>query len=130
MAIYIKSTCDDCTNSVCPPDTCFAVYKVGGLGFGPTGTTCVGCDPIFIGYITAEEGAGSFVTVECGPVNQYNSVEAAGVNSNGVIVSYKNALSNTIDITYDDCVNGVFSTVFEGCPYYDYTYPSFTCPPE
>jgi hypothetical protein len=134
MAIYIKSTCDACTDSVCPP-SCFAVYKVGGLGIGPGGVfTCEGCDPIFIGYLTAPTGAGSSLTVTCGPLNtgpgEYNSVEVAGVNSSGVVVSYKNAYSNTIDITYDDCVNGVFSTVFVGCPYYDYTYPTFTCPPE
>jgi hypothetical protein len=144
MAIYIKSTCDDCTNSVCPQ--CFAVYKVGGLSRNTAGQlTCVGCTPVFIGYLTAPTGIGSSLTVTCGPTNppNTNSIEVAGVNSSGVVVAYKNAFSpngtqppsgiNSIDISYDDCVNGVFINVFVPpampCPYYSFTYPSFTCPP-
>ena len=92
---------------------------------------------MFIGYLTAPTGAGSSLTVVCGPTNppRYNSIEVAGVNSDGVVVSYKNTRSldgtqppggmNSIDISYADCVNGVFSTVFVGCDYYNYTYPSF-----
>jgi len=125
VATYIRSTCSDCTDSVCPPSTRFAVYKVGGLGYGPTGFTCSGCAPIFIGYLTAPTGVGSSLTVTCGPANGYNSVEVAGVNSSGVVVSYKNAYSYTINISFADCVNGVYSTVFVGCKYYNYTYPSF-----
>ena len=103
----------------------FAVYKVGGLGRNSQNVlTCVGCGPIFIGYITSSSGEGNSVVVTCGPVGIYNSIEAVGVDRNGNVVCYKNALSNTTTISYADCIGGGFSNTTDFCGY-NFPFPSF-----
>jgi hypothetical protein len=127
------------TDPLCPPFSrvvtgppCFSVYKVGGLGSNPGyGSTCIGCGPVFVGNITAATGAGSTVTVECGPVNKLNSVEAVGVNPSGVVVCYKNVRSTewagtgrSITVSYDDCINQVFSAATSEWCGYNYPFPA------
>jgi hypothetical protein len=127
------------TDPLCPPFSrvvtgppCFSVYKVGGLGSNPGyGSTCSGCGPVFVGNITAATGAGSTVTVECGPVNKLNSVEAVGVNPSGVVVCYKNVRSTewagtgrSITVSYDDCINQVFSAATSEWCGYNYPFPA------
>lgn len=97
------------------------VYRVGGLSRsrinGAVSYPCIGCVYVFQGQITASAGEGSYVKIECGVGNDYNSREGVAVDAKGTVLTYKNSTSQYLTITYQNCLDGDFDSKTGWCGY-------------
>ena len=109
--------CDDC----CGPAMPITVYKCGGYSYSiinrRTVVVCVGCNYVYMGTITSNSGSESYVNITCAVGNIYNSREGVAIDANGVVVSYRNAVSANLAINYSDCWNHIFDNSNGWCGY-------------